>query len=294
MVSLQVGCWLLAGQRTHHLIRRALASGPKRLRSVATGVSTWNLREPGSGLRAVAWAWERCSKPAQGLSLEHSCASPQDPRQRAPHQAPVRLSGSGIQRGPKTLAVRYRRSPEGCFESGLVVPEGRGAPPWRDAPACELRRSRVPWSRCTFFALEVMTDPVAASAAPPERLKPCSPKTPLLPAVSIPAASRPPIAPGPACRAPLAPPASDPTPPAAPSPDPTVPPTVPVVRPSKPPRRLMPAPPAAPIIALASPALLPALASAAATAWIPTLRSGISCPSRVTTLSKTIHIDEPA
>jgi|SRR5437762_626743 len=37
--------------------------------------STWNLREPGSGLRAVAWAWERCSKPAQGLSLEHSCAS---------------------------------------------------------------------------------------------------------------------------------------------------------------------------------------------------------------------------
>src|SRR5437868_8595758 len=75
MVSLQVGCWLLAGQRTHHLIRRALASGPKRLRSVATGVSTWNLREPGSGLRAVAWAWERCSKPAQGLSLEHSCAS---------------------------------------------------------------------------------------------------------------------------------------------------------------------------------------------------------------------------
>ena len=94
----------------------------------------------------------------------------------------MRLSGSGIQRGPKTLAVRYRRSPEGCFESGLVVPEGRGAPPWRDAPACELRRSRVPWSRCTFFALEVMTDPVAASAAPPERLKPCCPKAPLLPA----------------------------------------------------------------------------------------------------------------
>ena len=31
--------------------------------------STWNLREPGSGLRAVAWAWERCSKPAPGAEL---------------------------------------------------------------------------------------------------------------------------------------------------------------------------------------------------------------------------------
>ena len=107
-----------------------------------------------------------------------------------------------------------------------------------------------------------MTEPVVASAAPPERLKPCRPKTPLLPAVSIPAASKPPIAPGPARGAQLAAPASDPTPRVAPSPDPTVPPTAPVVRPSKPPPRLMPAVPAAPIIWLSRPREVPALALA--------------------------------
>jgi hypothetical protein len=54
---------------------------------------------------------------------------------------------------------RSRRSPEGCFESGLVVPGGRdAAAPWRDAAApwrdavrpwleavaCELGRNQVP------------------------------------------------------------------------------------------------------------------------------------------------------
>src|SRR5882762_6090972 len=139
--------------------------------------------------------------------------------------------------GLVTLAARYRRSPEGRFESGLVLPDGRDAgvpwrgvlPPWLDAAACELRRNRVPWSRCTLFPVDVMTEPVAASAAPPERLKPRKPKTPVLVPLSIPAASRPPIAPGPACRAPVAPPASDPTSRVAPRPDPTVPPTAPVV-----------------------------------------------------------------
>jgi hypothetical protein len=90
--------------------------------------------------------------------------------------------------GLVTLAARYRRSLEGCFESGLAVPDGRGAPPWLDGVVCELKRNRVPWSRCTLFPLDVMTEPVTASAAPPERLKPRRPKTPVLPAVSIPAA----------------------------------------------------------------------------------------------------------
>jgi hypothetical protein len=76
-------------------------------------------------------------------------------------------------------------------------------------------------------------------------------------------------------------------------PDPTVAPTAPLVRLSKPPPRLASAPPVAPIMVPASPARLAALASAAATARIPTLRSEISCPSRVTALSKTIPIDEP-
>src|SRR2546423_399868 len=122
---------------------------------------------------------------------------------------------------------RYRRSPEGCLGSGLPLPDGRGAPPGRDAVACELRRNRVPWSRCTLFPLDVMTEPVVASAAPPERVKPWRPKTPLLPAVSIPAAAKPPLPPRPPPRAPLAAPPSHPTPPGAPSPHPTRPPPTP-------------------------------------------------------------------
>src|SRR2546421_379810 len=237
--------------------------------------STWNVGEPGLGARSSCLGFAGVLRVGtgprlrQGLGFEPSCRCARIRGRRAPRQGPVRLSGSGMQSGPNTLAVRYRRSPEGCFDSGLVVPEGRGAPPWWGAAACELSRNRVPWSRCTLFALDVMTEPIVASAVPPERLRPCSPKTPLLPAVSIPAASNPPIAPGPACSAPLALPASEVPPPAAPSPDPSVPPTAPVVRPSKPPPRLIPAPPAAPVIAPASPALLAALASAAAIAWIP-------------------------
>ena len=38
---------------------------------------------------------------------------------------------------------------------------------------------------------------------------------------------------------------------------------------------------------------LAVLASAAATTWVPTWGTGISCPSRVTAWSKTIPIDEP-
>jgi len=68
---------LLAARRTTHSSSHQTRAG-KRAKAVAERgyrCSTRNLREPGSGLRAVAWAWERCSKPAQGLSLEHSCAS---------------------------------------------------------------------------------------------------------------------------------------------------------------------------------------------------------------------------
>src|SRR5882672_9350823 len=58
-----------------------------------------------------------------------------------------------------TLAARYRRSPEGCFESGLAVLGGCwAAPPWRSAvrpwlkaAACDPSRSRVPWCRCRLF-----------------------------------------------------------------------------------------------------------------------------------------------
>src|SRR5205823_14001927 len=57
--------------------------------------------------------------------------------------------------GRMTLVLRYHRSPR-CFESGLAVRERCGAPLWRDAAACELSGSRVPWSRWTFFALDVM------------------------------------------------------------------------------------------------------------------------------------------
>lgn len=135
-----------------------------------------------------------------------------------------------------TLAARHRRSPEGCFESGLAVRGGRcAAPPWRSAvrpwlkaAACELGRSRVPWSRCTL-PVDIVIEPVAASAAPRERLERRSPHTSVLLPLSIPAASRLRIAPGPACRAPVAPPASDPTPRVAPGADPTIPPTAPVV-----------------------------------------------------------------
>lgn len=42
------------------------------------------------------------------------------------------------------LALRYRRSPEGRFGSGLAVPAGCDALPRADAAACELRRKRVP------------------------------------------------------------------------------------------------------------------------------------------------------
>src|SRR6267378_7240386 len=87
-----------------------------------------------------------------------------------------------------TLAARYRRSPEGCFESGLVVLGGCwAAPPWRSAvrpwlkaAACEFGRSQVPWSRCALFPVDVMIEPVAASAAPPERLELRSPHTSVL------------------------------------------------------------------------------------------------------------------
>ena len=44
----------------------------KRAKAVAERgcrCSTWNLRELGLGLGAVAWAWERCSKPAPGAEL---------------------------------------------------------------------------------------------------------------------------------------------------------------------------------------------------------------------------------
>ena len=145
-----------------------------------------------------------CLEPVQSLGFE-------------PSLAPRRLV---------SLAARYRRSPEGCFESGLVVRGGRGAaPPWRSgvrpwlkAAARELSRSRAPWSRCTLFPVDVMTEPVAASVAPPERLKLRSRNTSVLLPLTIPAASRLPIAPGPACRARV-----------APGPDPTIPPTAPVV-----------------------------------------------------------------
>ena len=120
-----------------------------------------------------------------------------------------------------TLRARYRRSPEGCFESGVAVPDGRGVRSWLEAAACEPRRNRVPSSRCTLFPLDVMTEAAAAPATPPERLQLRRPDTPVLRVVSIPAASTPQTAPGLACRAPEAPPASDPTPPdAAPRPGP--------------------------------------------------------------------------
>ena len=85
------------------------------------------------------------------------------------------------------LAARYLRSPGDSFESGLLldglgaVPPRRGAaPPWLEAVACELRRNRVPWSRCTLFPVDVMIEPLAASAAPPERLELRSPHTSVL------------------------------------------------------------------------------------------------------------------
>jgi len=61
------------------------------------------------------------------------------------------------------------------------------APPWRSAvrpwlkaAACEFGRSHVPWSRCALFPVDVMIEPVAASAAPPERLELRSPHTSVL------------------------------------------------------------------------------------------------------------------
>ncbi len=55
----------------------------------------------------------------------------------------------------------------------------------------------MPRSRSTLLPLDVMSEPEAASARSPERLRPRRPKTPVLPAVSIPAAWRhpPPLGP---------------------------------------------------------------------------------------------------
>ena len=162
-----------------------------------------------------------------------------------------------------TLRARYRRSPEGC-----------SSPAWRCPmdvmcrPGC-----RRPPANPGGTVGRTRRGPARGSSRAGQT-RPCC----------VPAASTPQTAAGLACRAPEAPPASDPTPPdAVPRSHPTVPPTAPVLRPSKPPPRLVPAPSPAPLRAPASPALLAALASAAATTWIPTLGRGIPRPSRVTT-----------
>src|SRR6267142_3715888 len=111
-----------------------------------------------------------------------------------------------------TLAARYRRSPEGCFESGLAVLGGCwAAPPWRSAvrpslkaAACDLSRSRVPWCRCTLFPVDVMIEAWPHPARHP-RGRAAEPAHVCTAALNIPAACRLPIAPGPAYR--LAPPA---------------------------------------------------------------------------------------
>lgn len=215
-----------------------------------------------------AWA----SSPAARLS-ESVAGAPSG-------QAPVRLSRSQTRSGLMTLRARYRRSPEGCFESGLAVPDGHGVPSWLEAAACEPRRNRVPSSRCTLFPLDVMTE--AAPAAPPERLKPRRPNTPVLRVVSI--RRRPRRRPPQGWLAERRRRAQ--------------------TRSDSPGNRVGRAPKQAfaatrPGIAARAPqgarvsALLAALASAAATTWIPTWGRGIPCPSRVTALSKTIPVDEP-
>lgn len=185
--------------------------------------ASWAIR------RVDAWA----SSPAARLS-ESVAGAPSG-------QAPVRLSRSQTRSGLMTLRARYRRSPEGCFESGLAVPDGHGVPSWLEAAACEPRRNRVPSSRCTLFPLDVMTEAAAAPAAPPERLKPRRPNTPVLRVVSI--RRRPRRRPPQGWLAERRRRAQT---------DPTVSATAPVVRPSKPPPRLVPASPPAPLRAPAS------------------------------------------
>ncbi len=170
-----------------------------------------------------------------------------------------------------TLRARYRRSPEGC-----------SSPAWRCPTDVMCRPGcRRPPANPGGTVGRTRRGPARGSSRAGQT-RPCC----------VPAASTPQTAAGLACRAPEAPPASDPTPPdAVPRSHPTVPPTAPVPRPSKPPPRLVPAPPPAPLRAPASPALLAALASAAAT-WIPTLGRGIPRPSRVTTcLRRSLSMD---
>lgn len=72
-----------------------------------------------------------------------------EPGLRAQLQRPGRVTGARVAKPPAASQVSrteiagrgtddasgaYRQSPGGCFESGLAVPEGRGAPPRRDAP----------------------------------------------------------------------------------------------------------------------------------------------------------------
>jgi len=45
---------------------------------------------------------------------------------------------------PLTLALRYRRSPEGWLQSSLAVPDGGGAPSRRDVQIVSVQMSRSP------------------------------------------------------------------------------------------------------------------------------------------------------
>ena len=142
--------------------------------------------------RWSAWA----SSPAARLR-ESVAGAPRD-------QAPVRLSRSQTRSGLMTLRARYRRSPEGCFESGLAVPDARGVPSWLAAAACEPRRNRVPSSRCRPRPHRAAREAQAAQA-----------KHARAAGSQHPGGVHGQTAPGLACRAPEAPPASDPTPPDA-------------------------------------------------------------------------------
>lgn len=83
--------------------------------------------------------------------------------------------------------LRVRLS--GARRPWSAAPAGRGRPRTREEP--------MPRSRFTLLPLDVMSEPEAASAGPPERLRPRRPKTPVRAAVSIPAAWRhpPPLGP---------------------------------------------------------------------------------------------------
>jgi hypothetical protein len=235
-------------------------------------------------------AIRRCRAWVQSLGLEPSFTS-----------APPWQHGRGpvpAARGLLTLATQL------SLVSGRLLRVRRGSArrpwrcaavtwcgaPWLVAAACELRRNRVPWSRCTLSPADVMTEPVAASAAPPDsnradRTRLCCFQH---------AGSVETIATGPTCRAPVAPSASDPTPRVwYPHP----------IRQSRSRRRLC----AQASLRRDSPRRCPQPSSRrrphrCSPRWSPPqrlpgsrrLRSGISRPSRVTALSKTMPGDEPA